>query len=43
MYIMALWVLIKMQAPWWIWVLYGIEVLIALDSRPPKAYYFDRR
>ena len=33
MNIVALWLLIKMQAPWWVWVLYGIEVVLDIDYK----------
>lgn len=33
MNIVALWILIQMQAPWWVWVLYAIELVIDVDYK----------
>lgn len=33
MNIVALWLLIKMQVPWWVWVLYGIGIVLDIDYK----------
>jgi hypothetical protein len=33
MNIVALWLLIKMQAPWWVWLFFGIGVVLDIDHK----------
>ena len=33
MSIVALWLLAKFNAPWWVWVLFAIELIVDIDHK----------